>query len=398
MSSRPLSATVCTPVGAHVAIATLFGLGLLAAPPARAGFEITGDLAMVRSNHTATLLADGRVLLAGGVEPSVGRPISASAELYDPASGTFSATADMHAARVDHAATLLPDGRVLVVGGYGDGETQANGELYDPLLETFTPVTSAFAVGGERTAAITLADGRALVVGGFNMGARSEAWLFDPATDSFSATGSMASGRYVHTLTLLGDGRVLVVGGVEPQGGPRDDAELYDPATGLFTPVASTMSVARERHASTLLPDGRVLVAGGYTWKGEQLETAELFDPLTGTFAATGDMSMPRIEFRLVGLEDGQVLAIGSYQWELPAATAELYDPVAGAFSPITPGPSTEREATSATRLLDGRVLVAGGHDLMDPKGGWVAYGELYEHATGADDTIFADGFEAPAR
>ena len=381
----------------------LTGLGallatcVLCAQPALAGggFETSGNMITPRHHHTATLLQDGRVLIAGGVKRSVERGPAADAELYDPVAGSFSATGEMSVPRVDHAATLLPDGRVLVVGGWGNDATQANGELYDPASGSFTPITSALAVGGERTAAITLADGRALVVGGFNMGARSGAWLFDPATDTFSETGSLANGRYIHTLNLLADGRVLVVGGYLPDGGPREDAEIYDPVSGTFSTLASTMSVARERHASATLPDGRVLIAGGYTWKGEQLDSADLFDPVTGLFSpSSATMALPRIDFRLVGLQDGRVLAIGSYQWELPAATAELYDPASDSFSSIVPGPVTERSGLDATLLADGRVLLTGGTDLMDPKGGSVAYGEVYG-SVAANDVIFADGFES---
>jgi len=360
-------------------------------------FTQTGDMVVPRSAHTATLMTDGRVLIAGGTKPSVqrsGGPIvrafTPEAEIYDPATGQFTATDDMTVPRVDHAAAALADGRVLVVGGYGNDETQSNGEIYDPLTGTFSAIASDIPVGGERATATALDDGRVLIIGGFNMGPLAGAQIFDPSSDTFTATGALNIGRFVHTATRLADGRVLVVGGL---GGNevRDDAEIYDPATGTFTLLTATMSVSRERHAASLLPDGRVLIAGGYT-VGDQLNTAELFDPATETFSpAANTMAIQRVDYRLRTLIDGQVLVIGSQRFDLTESTAELFSPLTDSFVSI-PGPATERGSLDATVLDDGRVLLSGGSNLLDVKAGPVPYGEIYTPA--ALDIVFANGFD----
>ncbi len=379
-------------------------VGLAAQAHAEGAFSITGDMVTPRSSHVATRMSDGRVLVLGGVyptkRPSDGLPgphaTTELAEIYDPVTGAFEATSPMSVPRVDFAALSTGDGRVLVVGGYGDGETQANAELFDVDNEVFEPVAAGFAVGGERNAAVRLLDGRILVIGGFRGGAGylAQSYLFDPETDSFSQTGSLNHGRYVHTATRLQDGRVLVTGGLG-QGGMRPEGELYDPATGVWTVVASPMVSLRERHAAVLLGDGRVLVAGGYTVGGDQLATVETFDPATGTFQALdAQMAMGRIDFQMRALEDGRIFIIGGYRYGLKAGTAELFDPATDTFTSILPGPSTERSSADATLLVDGTVLIMGGDDMIDTEVGKVPYGEIYD-PNAAGDAIFADGFDS---
>ncbi|MBO9662134.1 kelch repeat-containing protein [Dokdonella sp.] len=375
----------------------LFALAPIAAS---AEFVVTGNLVTARTSPTATTLLDGRVLITGGNVRTVDRAPAATAEVFDPASGQFSATGAMTVPRWDHAATLLHDGRVLVVGGSSGADdngisfTQANGELYDPASGTFSAVPSAIEVGGERTTVTTLADGRALVVSGWiqGQGTVARAQLFDPASDTFSETGAPHFSRIVHTATLLADGRVLVVGGTSSTEGLLDNAELYDPATGTFTLLASTMSTSRERHAAARLADGRVLITGGYGPE-EMLDVSELFDPATASFVPSqATMALARVDFNLLALPDGKVFALGSNQWGIEAGTAELYDPAADAFSLISPGPSTERDGARTALLADGRVLIAAGVDLRSENADLVTYGEIY--APGAADAIFADGFE----
>ena len=247
--------------------------------PAAGTFSPTGSLNTVHSYHTATLLTDGRVLIAAGQDTNAGPQTHAAAELYDPATGTFSPTGSLNDDRSGHAATLLPDGRVLVVGGGqtttpGFGITLASAELYDPASGTFSTTAGSMGVGGA-DAAILLHTGRVLVVGGPTAAAE----LFDPATGTFSATGSMATLHRNGTATLLSNGSVLIAGGLvfDPLQ-TIDGAELYDPASGVFT-VAATMNESRNGHTATRLLDGRVLVAGGQSTSidGGNRSSAEVF-------------------------------------------------------------------------------------------------------------------------
>ncbi len=221
-----------------------------------------------RYGHTATLLPDGRVLVVGGRNAS---GYLAGAELYDGAAGAWSSTGDLASARYDHTATLLPDGRVLAVGGRQAWDAThylTSAELYDPAANggagTWSATGSLTTARAYHTATL-LPDGRVLVVGGKGNGDAplASAEVYDPTANTWRATGGLAFARYDHTATLLADGRVLVVGGTGA-GGSLASAELYDPATGAWR-AAATIAGARALHTATLLPGGKVLVAGGAT-------------------------------------------------------------------------------------------------------------------------------------
>jgi hypothetical protein len=335
-----------------------------ASPSATPGshFTPTGALPEYRLGYTATLLLDGRVLIAGGFTDG---PDLALAELYDPATGIFSPTGSMTIAREYPTATLLKDGRVLIVGG--DGDSIDTAELYDPATGKFTRTGSPI-VGRRFHTATLLNDGRVLIVGG---GETSTAELYDPATGRFSLTGSMSAVRYFHTATLLADGRVLVLGGrtvgTGPDGAPEDDvatAEVYDPATGRFGPTGA-MSRPREGHAATLLPDGRVLVAGGDTIQvvaagtnGNTSSSAELYNPTAGTFRPTGSLISGSANPLATLLTDGHVLIVSTGPHSGPTS-AELYDPASGTFGQVG-SPLKHAVPVSATLLADGRVLLLG--------------------------------------
>jgi hypothetical protein len=217
----------------------------------------------------------------------------ATAELFDPTSASFTPTGSMHAAREFHTATLLKNGKVLVIGGRdAEGNALATAELFDPASGRFTPAGSMSTPRESHTATL-LDDGRVLVTGGDN-GTESlaTAELFDPTSGSFTPTGTMHAAREFHTATLRSDGTVLVAGGAaltsaedgSTQAGflPESTtaAELFDPASGSFVST-SDMANARARHAAILLPDGRVLVAGGInpdiSVLANSLASAELF-------------------------------------------------------------------------------------------------------------------------
>jgi hypothetical protein len=319
-------------------------------PPAGAGsgsWALTGNLTSPRVDHSETRLADGRVLVVGG----------STAEIYNPTSGSWSATGSPNVARTRHTATRLADGRVLVAGGTSTGYDNPgirSAEIYDPATGTFSN-TGSMIDGRAGHTATRLADGRVLVVGE-QIGLLARAEIYNPATGAWSATGSMSVARAFHTATLLNDGRVLVAGSGDESMfvTRRASAEIYNPTTGAWSPTGS-MSIARAFHTATLLPDGRVLVAAGLGSSG-WLASAEIYNPATGSWSLTGGLIGARYYHRAVLLASGQVLIVGGAS----VATAELYTPATGAWS--SAGSLSEiHYHFTATLLANGQVLVAGG-------------------------------------
>jgi len=219
------------------------------------------------------------VLVAGGVDINV---ITASAELYSPATGTWLATAAMHHARAAHTGTLLKDGRVLIAGGLeaingGVGLTTA--EVYDPTTSIWSETGDMLRLRAFHAAAL-LPDGTVLVAGSIygSADAQAAAEIYNPVSGTWSATASMANSRGEETATVLADGNVLVVGGIGSSGTAIATSELYDPAHGAWHP-AGTLVTERGEQTSTLLRDGRVLVAGGDVAppRSPGLATAEVY-------------------------------------------------------------------------------------------------------------------------
>jgi hypothetical protein len=296
--------------------------------PAKHAFTTTGSMKTPRGGHVATLLADGRVLMTGGMDDL---KIIAAAEVYDPVTGQFTAVEPMHSKREKHTATLLRDGRVLIAGGYpGDAFPTAATELFDPAQGKFIegpPMT----VARQNHTATLLADGRVLIAGGTgDKGALSSVEIYDPKSGRFSATGNMHSAREGHSATLLNDGKLLIVGGSTASMPAEKSAELYDPATGSFTPVGD-MKVAREGHRAALLPNGEVLVVGGSGVDPQHryLASVEIYDPATRRFKLLGEMLLPRFGPTLTVLGNGRVLVTGRFSAPgyFATATAELYQP-----------------------------------------------------------------------
>jgi len=364
-----------------------------AAPALQGVFVPTGSMAVGREYHTATLLPNGKVLIAGGWVHSALDDTAdvASAELYDPGTGTFTATGSLNAARQGHTATLLANGRVLITGGFHYQEWLASAELYDPRTGIFTATGSLNVARAGHTATL-LANGLVLIAGGYN-GAipatpqpidpdagffytgtfPATAELYDPGTGTFTATGSLNAARDGHTATLLPNGLVLIAGGNDGSSYLQSlaSAELYDLGAGTFTATAS-MVAPRAGHTATLLSNGTVLIAGGDN--GEP-ENAELFDPRVGTFASTGGIAESRSNHTATLLSNGTVLVAGGAGSVGDLASAELYDPDAARF--VATGSMTgTRTLHTATLLQNGTVLLAGG---SYGGGGWSASAELYQ-------------------
>jgi hypothetical protein len=331
---------------------------------------------------TATTLLDGRVLVTGGNDGMTGAVLDA-ASMLDVVGDTFTAVGPMLTARDFHTATRLRDGRVLIVGGVtADGLTIADAELFDPATDTFSPTGSlTFGRGGH--SATLLRDGSVAIIGGYSSdaggraGTLATAEIYDPATGAFRTVESTATARANHSAVALGDGRVLIVGGLsefQPQGGGRGylgSADLFDPSSEVFTAAAGSLTTERSGASATLLPDGDVLVAGGGNSFGSPL-SAELFDPGLQRFTKAGDTSSLKTITVAPLLADGRVFMPGAGR--APDGGSELYlpggrpvstpSPLASERPPIIGVPVsgvTLRRGHTATGLPDGRVLITGG-------------------------------------
>jgi Galactose oxidase, central domain len=356
---------------------SLTSSGLASAQVTAPSWSFTGSLNTARAGHTATLLTNGKVLVAGGFSDEH------RAELYDPATGTWSNTGSLNTIRTGHTATLLQNGKVLVAGGH-----TVNGGFLD-TAELYDPATGAWSFTGRlnknRVAhtATLLQNGKVLVAGGYNSDdyVTTSAELYDPNTGEWSLTGTLVAndlfgpGRGGHTATLLQSGKVLVAGGLDPGDFGIFSTELYDPTTGTWT-VSGRMNDERGGHTATLLPNGHVLIVGAcnsgvFCGRGNSGSSAELYNPATGTWSVTGALT-PRFFHTATLLPNGRVLIAGGEHINFFSGTtvflnsAEIYDPASGNWS-TTANLNGPRLFHAATLLLNGKVLVVGGVDRIEP-------------------------------
>jgi hypothetical protein len=318
------------------------------------------SMTMRRAAHSATLLPNGKVLIAGGMSGESGL---ASAEIFDPTTNAFTAAENMKIARAGHTATLLPNGKVLITGGY-NGDYLNTAEIYEPATGKF--ISAGRMVTPRSGHVATLLDnGKVLLTGGTSVGWTflADAEIYDPNTNSFTATGSMTTARESHTATLLKDGRVLVTGGHKgrrPAITIYASAEIYNPASGTFRP-AGDLTIKRHKHDSTRLADGRVLIVGGADERDGDgaYRNAEVFNPVDGSFTAVKS-SMNAARYKLQGtailLKNGKVLIAGG------ANRAEVFDPATNTFSFADGDMGSERLFSTATLLNNGQVLITGGY------------------------------------
>ncbi|MFO0760369.1 MAG: kelch repeat-containing protein [Byssovorax sp.] len=315
----------------------------------------TGSLTNLRAFHTQTLLANGKVLVAGGVN-AANTPLS-SAEIYDPTTGLWASAGTMASARSAHTATLLANGKVLVTGGENAAATVlATTELYDPATNTWSAGGSMIAARELHTATL-LANGKVLAACGYNGSVElSSAEIYDPATNTWSAAASAASVRYGHTANLLQSGKVLIIAG-----GDLNvyfaSAELYDPATNLWSSASNITGGARDSHTSTLLSNGKVVVAGGSN--GSALGTVSIYDPATNTWSAGAAMATTRQLHGATTLTDGRLFVVGGFN-AATIATTEIYTPATNTWA-AGPAMITPRYAEGVTLLQTGKVLAAAG-------------------------------------
>jgi len=377
-AASPAQSSTVVPTAASIATAA----ATPSAVPAQGTWHSTGTMAVARKLHTATLLPDGKVLVAGGVDSNddTSSRALASAELYDPHTGTWSATGSMIHPRAWATATLLPSGLVLVAGGLCPGSTTngcptvedpsgaiADAELYDPRTGKWTATGTMFSPRFEHTA-VLLADGRVLVAGAELAPDRliASTELYDPAAGRWRAAGDLFIPRWQQFAVALPDGGALVAGGygaTSPTAhGLSNSVELFNPGTGTWHTGPKLLVGRAQGGAATLLQNGTVLIAGGDGGGDHMLASAELYDPITGA-RTTGAMSTTRVEFASAAMPDGRLLVMGGF--DVPGtgkllSSAEIYDPAAGAWFDAGSMASARFDFT-ATLLEDGTVLVTGG-------------------------------------
>jgi hypothetical protein len=340
------------------------GLAISACAPAALEREQALRLPTPRATHASVVLPDGRVLLIGGCVAGScdAGPASATADVFNPASGTVQEAGRLTIARIGSGAVALGDGRVLIVGGWSGSRPTDTAEIFDPATGRSRSVGRMSAARAD-AGIVMLGDGRVLVAGGYDGERRlASADVFDPKTERFEKAGAMLLARSGAATAALPDGRILVAGGAVGAGRetrPTAAAELFDPNTMRFSRTGD-MNEARYKHAAVTLQDARVLVIAGSDerdYRGKKA-TLEIYDAKRGTFRPAGQLRAERFKLAdaVVPLPDGKVLIAGG------APRPELYDPRTGRSELVDLDLGGNWNFMTADRLPDGRVLLAGGY------------------------------------
>jgi len=355
---------------AMIVLAAMLVIAMNTAVFAASGtWAFTGSLQTPRDGHTATLLSNGNVVVAGG-ENNNGA--LASSEVYSPTAGSWTASGNLNTARSNASAVLLANGSVLIAGGCVSnclGATTATAELYNATNGTWS-TTGSMAVARVYFSMVLLSSGKVLVAGGCTKlnangcaGVTAKAEVYDPSTGQWTATGTMNAARGNLTATLLPNGKVLAAGGINAANNPLRTAELYNPATKKWT-LTGKMITARDEHTAVLLSTGKVLVAGGENAAGVTTAKTELYNPASGQWTATGNLNSSRLEHTATLLTNGKVLIAGGNHVTANKTTvlssAELYNPSTGVWSK-TGTMKSARVGHTATLLSSGQVLATAG-------------------------------------
>lgn len=319
----------------------------------------TGSLAVPRTQGTSVLLPSGKVLVAGGRNTN-GGPCTATAEIFDPSSNTWTFSAPMSYERVNHTGTWLPAyGKFLVTGGFDSANVSLNTvEWYDPATELWSPRASMSTGRGGHTATL-LVDGRVFVAGGYQL---NTAEIYNPATNTWTSVAPMAAARYLATATRLASGKVLVVAGRGVS-----TASLYDAVANTWSPVGD-LSDTREGHTATLLSNGKVMVAGGYSLG--PVDLVELYDPSSNTWTLGPHLATPRNWHTATVMNGGEVWVVGGANQAGFLLSVEIYHPASGTWSDGPPVNYPHFLHTS-TPLFGNKLLVAAGSttisEIYDP-------------------------------
>jgi N-acetylneuraminic acid mutarotase len=335
-------------------LSLIVGYPAAAVAAASGTWATTGSMGSPRVGHTATLLNDGNVLVTGGMVGAAGGVGVASAEIFNPATGRWTATGSMSEGRVYHTATLLPGGEVLVAGGLGAGGDAA--ELFDPATGRWS-ATAKLNQARYHHAALLLADGQVMVIGGLNSSGAdlASAEVFDPSTDTWTAVASMNVARALAAATLLPGGEVLIAGGNEVTSAAGHSAEIF--TQGQWRLVAS-MGAERSGDTAALLGGGEVLVTGGGA-----TASSEVYNPSTGAWENTDGLGAapPEQGQTETLLPTGMVILVGGVNQDKSTdAVGRLYDPSTNRWD-ATGSLNHPRSQHTATRLENGQVLVTGG-------------------------------------